>query len=183
MPSVKKMTTFLAFLRADANAALALSMPLSARVPPSGFILFTLSLSVLTLFPSQTVSPCIICESSANFTMESWIFLSLSVILLFFFAVLSIKALTASLSALMRFVLSRSPMAQFILPEASSTSTTSSGFASVVVVDAWEDSADSATRKSAPSSLGTLMVSWSFRAIWFPSTVLSAQIRPVVALL
>ena len=113
--------------------------------------------------------------------MESWIFLFSSVIPLFFSAVLSIKVLTAVFSAVMRFVLSPFPMEPSILPEASSTSTTSSGFVSVVVVDAWEDSADSATRKSAP--WGTSMGSWPFRSIWFSSTVLSAQIRPVVALL
>ena len=115
--------------------------------------------------------------------MESRIFLFSSVISLFFFAVLSIKVLTAVFSAVMRFVLSPFPMGSSILPEASSTSTTSSGFVSVVVVDAWEDSADSATRKSAPLSLGTAMGSWPFRSICSSSTVLSAQIRPVVALL
>ena len=115
--------------------------------------------------------------------MESRIFLFSSVIFAFFSAVLSIKSPTAAFSAVMRFVLSPFPMGSSILPEASSTSTTSSGFVSVVVVDAWEDSADSATRKSAPLSVGTAMGSWPFRSICFPSTVLSAQIRPVVALL
>ena len=115
--------------------------------------------------------------------MESRIFLFSSAIPLFFSAVLSIKALTAVFSASMRFVRSPFPMGSSILPEASSTSTTSSGFVSVVVVDAWEDSADSATRKSAPLSVGTAMGSWPFRSICSSSTVLSAQIRPVVALL
>ena len=116
--------------------------------------------------------------------MESRIFLFSSVISLFFSAVLPIKALTAFFSASMRFVSLFFSMGSSILPEASSTSTTSSGFVSVVVVDAWEDSADSATRKSAPLSfLGTAMGSWPFRSICSSSTVLSAQIRPVVALL
>ena len=119
--------------------------------------------------------------------MESRIFLFSSVISLFFFAVLSIKSPTAVFSASMRFVPSFCPMGSSILPEASSTSTTSSGFVSVVVVDAWEDSADSATRKSAPFPLGTAMGALSARSpvkvILFSSTVLSAQIRPVVALL
>ena len=117
--------------------------------------------------------------------MESRIFLFLSVISLFFVAVLSIKAPTASLSASMRFVRPFSSMGSSILPEASSTSTTSSGFVSVVVVDAWEDSADSATRKSALSgtAMGSLSARSPLKVILFSSTVLSAQIRPVVALL
>ena len=72
----------------------------------------------------------------ANFTMESWISFSLSVIFAFWAAALSIKALTAFFSASMRFVLSPLPMTLSILSEASSTMTISRACVLVVVVDA-----------------------------------------------
>ena len=97
--------------------------------------------------------------SPANFTMESRIFLFASLIWAFFFAALSIKFDTAVFSASMRLVRVVGLMASDILPEASSTITTSRGMGSVWVVEDVEDMADRATRKSDPALFS---IDWSF---------------------
>ena len=121
----------------------------------------------------------------ANFTMESRIFLSLSLIWAFLAAALSIKFDTAAFSASMRLVRVVWLMASDILPEASSTITTSRGMGSVWVVEDVEDMADRATRKSDPALFST---DWSFSGpvvnrMGSASTVLSAQIRPMAEVL
>ncbi len=93
--------------------------------------------------------------SPANFTMESRIFLPLSLIWAFLSAVLPINFNTAVFSASMRLVASVRLMGSDILPEASSTITTSRGMGSVWVVEDVEDMADRATRKSDPALFST----------------------------
>ena len=78
-------------------------------------------------------------------------------------AILSIKLLAAVFSASIRLVRSLELIGSFIEPEASSTSTMSSGLGTVVVVLDVEDIAESVVTKSDSSPA---------------STVLSVQIRP-----
>ena len=83
----------------------------------------------------------------------------------------------AFLSASMRFVLSPPPIELSIDPEASSTSTMSSGVVAVSDRLEVDDSAVSAVRKSAPFALSTVT---PFLLISLSDTVLSVQMRPTL---
>ena len=95
----------------------------------------------------------------------------------FCLAISSMNEFAALLSASMRFVVSPLPMGSLIDPEASSTSTMSSGVVAVSDRFDVDDSAVSAVTKSAPFALDTVT---SFLLIVSFDTVLSVQMRPTL---
>ena len=100
---------------------------------------------------------------------------------LFCFAISSMNEFAAALSASILFVLSPLPMRSSIEPEASSTSTISSGCATVDFKFDVDESAENAVRKSA-SGLFLIVIVPSAPVSSMPSvdTVLSVQMRPTL---